>query len=111
MTRREHGRGRITCVGGIPERDLARGLFQWVGARDRGPWDDVPESVTTTGATAPDGRRLGFLHNWSWTPAVARLPVAVTDVLTSQDAEADHVLELGPACRAKNWDVAVLVER
>ncbi|MEV6493756.1 beta-galactosidase [Actinoplanes sp. NPDC051633] len=81
ITTRAHGRGRITCVGTVPDPALARALFRWlVPGRE-----DVPESVTITTATAPDGRKVRFIHNWSWDP------VTVGD------------LELGP------WDVRVLL--
>jgi beta-galactosidase len=58
-----------------------------------------------TGATARDGRRIRFVHNWSWEPAGFPLPVAVRDVLGGADLEPGAELALGP------WDVRVLVER
>jgi beta-galactosidase len=55
-----------------------------------------------TSATAVDGRRLRFVHNWSWDADSVDLPAAVHDVLA--DTPVDEKLELGP------WDVRVLVE-
>ena len=103
ITTRPHGRGRITVVGTVPGPAMAAALFRWLApAGDRG-WRDAPASVTVSGATARDGRRVRFVHNWSWDPVAYRPPVPVTDVLTGRDVDGD--LDLGP------WDVRVLVER
>ncbi|EFL35642.1 predicted protein [Streptomyces viridochromogenes DSM 40736] len=53
-----------------------------------------------TSATARDGRRVRFLHNWSWDEVSVPVPAAVRDVL-SETAYAEAV-PLGP------WDVKVL---
>jgi beta-galactosidase len=58
--------------------------------------------VTVTSATATDGRRLRFVHNWSWDTVGIDLPNPVHDVLA--DTTADGKLTLGP------WDVRVLAE-
>jgi beta-galactosidase len=104
VTTRAVGRGRITYVGTVPSLDLARALMAWL-APDRGTgWRDLPASVTVSGATAPDGRRVRFVHNWSFTPASVRLPVDVTDALGDDHFPAGTKLQLGP------WDVRVLTE-
>jgi beta-galactosidase len=100
VTTRATGRGRVTLVGTVPGVDLARSLIQWLAPG--GP--ELPPGVTVTRATAPDGRRVRFVHNWSFTPAVVRLPVAVTDVLADGLHPAGAGLELGP------WDVRVFTE-
>jgi beta-galactosidase len=104
VTTRAHGTGRITYVGTEPNPVLARALFDWLAGAGSGRWRDVPASVTTTGATAPDGRRVRFVHNWSWDEAAVRLPVAVRDVLGEGTLAAGEELRLGP------WDVRVLEE-
>ena len=81
ITTKAHGRGRITCVGTVPDPALAEALFRWLVPGREG----IPPSVTITSATAPDGRKVRFVHNWSWHP------VTVGE------------LELGP------WDVRVLL--
>ncbi len=53
-----------------------------------------------TSATARDGRRVRFLHNWSWDEVTVPVPAAVRDVL-SETVYGDTV-PLGP------WDVKVL---
>jgi beta-galactosidase len=103
VTTREHGRGRITCIGTVPNPALGQALFQWL-VPDAGPWRSTPAGVTSTGATTADGRRLRFLHNWSWEEATVVVPVAVRDVLDDAGHGAGAELRLGP------WDVRVLVE-
>ncbi|MFD0475598.1 beta-galactosidase [Nonomuraea thailandensis] len=80
VTTRAHGAGRVTCVGTLPNPSLGQALFRWL-APDPGPWHPAPSSVTSTGATARDGRRVRFLHNWSWEETAVPVPVAVRDVL------------------------------
>ena len=83
---------------------MARALFDWLAAEGADRWRDVPASVTSTGATATDGRRVRFVHNWSWDEARVPLPVAVRDVLAGEELAAGDELLLGP------WDVRVLEE-
>ncbi|GLY97947.1 beta-galactosidase [Actinoplanes sp. NBRC 103695] len=103
ITTRAHGHGRITTVGTVPGPELAAALFRWLAPPGEGDWRDTPPSVTVTGATARDGRRVRFVHNWSWDPVPFRPPVPVTDALTGEDVEGE--VDLGP------WDVRVLVVR
>ena len=63
-------------------------------------WRPAHPSVTVTSATARDGRRVRFLHNWSWDEVSVPVPAAVRDVL-SETVYGDTV-PLGP------WDVKVL---
>jgi beta-galactosidase len=104
VTTRVVGTGRVTCVGALPNLDLARGVMRWIGALRPSPWANVPETVTSTGATSASGRRLRFLHNWSWTEAEVRVPAAVADVLGSDRYAAGDTVPLAA------WDVRVLVE-
>jgi beta-galactosidase len=104
ITTREVGGGRLTCVGTVPGLDLARALMGWLSPAGDSGWRDLPATVTATGATARDGRRVRFLHNWSWEPASVRLPVALSDVLAGGEHAAGDSMQLGP------WDVRVFVE-
>ncbi|MHC5257669.1 beta-galactosidase [Streptomyces sp. UC4497] len=103
VTTRAYGVGRITCVGTVPDPAFGQALFNW--AAPAGAWGRLHPSVTATSATARDGRRVRFLHNWSWNPVSVQLPTATEDVLASLTYEADESVELGP------WDVKVLTER
>jgi beta-galactosidase len=103
ITTRRHGEGRVTCVGTVPDRALARGLAQWLAPSARHGWQDLPDTVTVTTGSASDGRRLHIVHNWSWEPARVVAPVDLTDVLNDAPVPAGAQLELGA------WDVRVLV--
>jgi beta-galactosidase len=105
ITSKVHGRGRITYVGTLPNRAMVAALYRWLVPVQGPDWRTRPESVTVTGATARDGRRIRFVHNWSWEPATVTLPAAVRDALTGADLDEGAELALGA------WDVRVLVER
>ncbi|WP_128374543.1 beta-galactosidase [Streptomyces cavernae] len=97
VTTHRHGAGRITHVGTVPDQTLARVLFDW--ACPEGPWRPNQPSVTSTTATAKNGRRVRFLHNWSWNPVTVTLPGPARDVLSGEPCADD--VRLGP------WDVRV----
>jgi beta-galactosidase len=103
ITTKAHGKGRITYVGTVPNAALGESLFRWL-LPDTGPWKSLPASVTATGATAQDGRRVRFLHNWSWQETAVTVPVPVRDVLDGASYEPGTPVPLGP------WDVRVLRE-
>ncbi|WP_194911028.1 beta-galactosidase [Catenulispora rubra] len=107
VTSRRHGAGRVTTVGTVPGRSMARALATWLVPTPRGGWHDLPESVTATTGTAADGRRVQVIHNWSWEPVRVTAPIDVDDVLAagpgSGSVAAGQAIELGP------WDVRVFV--
>ena len=106
VTTRGVGQGRITCVGTVPDPGLGRALMTWLRpARDEPRWHDLPNSVTTSSATASDGRRVHFVYNWSFASIEVQLPFAVKDVLGLDQFAAGTSLGLGP------WDVRVLVQQ
>lgn len=106
VTTNEHGRGRVTYVGTLPDAALARGLAAWIASESlpKDPWRVSGGSLTSTGATARDGRRLHFLANWSWQPISFALPARSIDLLSG-----DH-LDAGAHLSLVAWDVRVLVE-
>jgi beta-galactosidase len=101
VTTRRHGQGRITYVGTVPNTHLATALFHWLVPAPTVDWSPKPASVTVTGATAQDGQRIRFVHNWSWEPATVRLPAPVRDLLSDRNHDANQELSLGA------WDVRV----
>ncbi|MEQ4721693.1 beta-galactosidase [Nonomuraea sp. B19D2] len=105
ITTRHHGAGRVTYVGTVPGRDLARALAAWLAPSPVSGWRDLPASVTATTGTSPDGRRVHVLHNWSWEPARVEVPAELTDVGEGASVPAGTALELGA------WDVQVLIGR
>jgi beta-galactosidase len=103
ITTHQHGQGRITYVGTIPNPALGQALFRWL-LPDAGPWAPLPAGVTVSGATATDSRRIRFLHNWTWQESTVTVPVAMRDVLDDTKHQAGAQVRLGP------WDVRVLLE-
>ena len=57
-----------------------------------------------TSSTGPDGRRVYFVHNWSWLEQSVAVPRDLVDVL---DADGS-LLESGSALFLGAWDVRVL---
>ncbi|GAA2280088.1 beta-galactosidase [Streptomyces hawaiiensis] len=103
LTTRRHGAGRVTHVGTVPGRGLARALATWLAPEPRSGWRDLPASVTVTTGTAADGRRVHVVHNWNFEPARVEAPVRLTDVLDGGALRAGTSVSLGA------WDVRVFV--
>ena len=99
----DHGRGRITTVGTLPNPELAADLIRWLVPEPQRGWGDRPESVTVHSATNAAAERIHVIHNWSWQPAGMSLPRPMVDVL-ADSADPLETLDLGP------WDVRVLRE-
>jgi len=77
ITTHEHGKGRVTYVGTLPDRELAVALGRWLRP-DPDLWADRPKTVTATSARGPEGELVRFVSNWSWEQAQLAMPVAVT---------------------------------
>jgi beta-galactosidase len=103
ITSAEHGRGRITTVGTVPDRGLSADLMRWLVPDALAGWGELPPSVTVSSATTRDGGRLHVVHNWSWDPQSVTAPVLVQDVL-GQGSDSFEAVDLGP------WDVRVVLE-
>ena len=104
ITTREHGQGRVTYIGTVPNQPLARSLFRWLVPEPASGWRGLPASVTATTGTREDGSRVHFLHNWSWDEVSVPVGAGMRDVL------GDEVLEAGEALVLEAWDVRVLAE-
>ena len=105
VTTRIEGDGRVTCVGTVPDAASARALARWLVPLPAHAWPNLPESVTATTGTAPGGRRVHVIHNWSWHPATVTAPAPLSDLLDGTSVPTGMALSLGP------WDVRVFVER
>ena len=107
VTTNQHGAGRVTYVGTLPDARLAEDLARWLRGTSlpKDHWAERPASVTVTGARDRSGRGLRFVSNWSWEPVTVPVPTAVRDLLSDTDIDAGCELLLGP------WDVRVLAER
>ncbi|QCB93001.1 beta-galactosidase [Cellulomonas shaoxiangyii] len=104
VTTAGHGRGRVTTVGTVPDAVLARALLTWLAPADDDWRRAVRQPVTVLSGKSAAGRRVRFVHNWSWEPTALAAPVAVTDALSGAAVGAGEPVELGA------WDVRVLVE-
>jgi beta-galactosidase len=105
VTSAAHERGRITYVGTIPNPAFARAIFEWLGpVNGRPAWKDLPPSVTAASGIGRAGRRIHFLHNWSWRITEAVAPCALHDMLGGERFDIGEPVPLG------SWDVRVLAE-
>jgi beta-galactosidase len=106
LTTREHGRGRVSYLGTLPNPEFARSLGRWLApeACEARRWSPRPASVTVTGARAPRGQRVRFLSNWSWNRTGVTSPMALRDLLSGETIPAGGSITLGA------WDVRILVE-
>lgn len=97
MTTSEAGKGRVTMIGTVPNKELAASIFDYLLSKDT--WTANYETVTHSSAVNGKGEHLHFLFNWNWKPVTVKLPepcVALKDgeKLTSVNLHA--------------WDVVVL---
>jgi beta-galactosidase len=105
VTTHPHGNGRITYVGTVPGNHLAAALFRWLVPAPSAAWPTAADCVTATAATARDGRRVRFVHNWSWHPTTLRIPTPMREVVSGHEFDAGAEIDLGA------WDVRIFVER
>ena len=95
VTSRRHGDGRVTCVGTVPGRGLAAALATWLAPEPVAGWADLPDTVTVTTGSSPDGQRIHVVHNWSDDRVEVAAPVALTDLLGGGSVPAGGPVELG----------------
>jgi beta-galactosidase len=104
VTTREHGSGRVTYVGTVPDLALAAALMDWVVSVGAGTpsWRPAVPTQSVSSAVNRRGETVHTVFNWSFEPSEYALPAAAVDVLTGEALAAGAVLQLGP------WDVRVL---
>lgn len=77
VTSRQHGAGRVTYVGTLPDRALATSILRWaVPITSASEWR-MDASVTVTSGTAR-GERIWFISNWSPEAATAHPPQRIS---------------------------------
>lgn len=103
-TTHQFGAGRVTVVGTVPSRDLARALMRWaVPIRaSRELVDEYGAPVTVSSGRLPGGDRGWFLINWSGQNQSARLAAAAYDVSERRSWPVGTRLPLRP------WESRVL---
>ena len=89
----EHGNGRITTVGTVPNASWLPTLLRWLapGSASAG----MRSRRQSPSATNRRGERIRVLHNWGWQPVSVSLPQPMCDVV---DAEGD-ICSRGPSQR------------
>lgn len=68
ITTHVSGAGRVTTVGTVPTPQLAVSLLRWAAPDLTAGLinGELPESVTLSSGTMPDGSSASFVFNWSW---------------------------------------------
>jgi beta-galactosidase len=103
LTTKSVGEGRITYLGTLPNRELARDLAAWLVAEPiAGAWTHDPAVTVSSGNAS--GRRVWFVHNWSEHPATAVAPTDLTAAVGGEQIGAGTTLSLEP------WAVQVFRE-
>lgn len=100
-TTRTAGAGRVTVVGTVPDRALARVFGEHALGAVRSPLATPVDGVTVASGTTPT-HRYSFLFNWGWEPKNAELAGAMADAVSGE------VLPSGSVVRLGAWDVRVL---
>jgi beta-galactosidase len=103
LTTRPHGAGRISTLGAVPNPSFSRRLLEWfVPDAVQDEWGASATTARVSSGVNPSGRRIQFLHNWSWEPATLRVPKPSRDVLSGESIDSGETLQLG------SWDVRVI---
>ena len=107
VTTRQCGKGRITWLGTLPDRNGLAALVGWAaGERNVSPatraWPDLPESVQVSSARTEAGGRLWFVANYGWEPARVAAPQRCRTLVAPNAEQRGDTLALGP------WDCCVL---
>lgn len=105
VTTREHGTGRVTTVGTVPDQPLAAALMDWAVRVGGGSpaWRPATDSQTVSSSTNSAGEQVHVVHNWSWEPSTFPLPAAARDAVSGEQLGEGAQLELGA------WDVRVVI--
>lgn len=107
ITSQPYGQGRVTYCGTLPDRSSRVKLAEWVmkqaGIHPLLP--ELPSAVQVTTARNPQGQKLWFFFNWSWTPqTLENLSLSGRNLFDKQDIGAGDSLQLDA------WDVKVIIQ-
>ena len=94
---REHGDGRITVLGTVPNPALGAELMRWaVPEPIAAGWSIVGSPVRVSSGRVTDGGRVWFVHNWSGSDATVTVPAALTDLDSGAALDAGSTISLAP---------------
>lgn len=97
MTTSSAGKGHVTMIGTVPNKELAASIFDYLLSKDR--WTANYETVTHSSAVNEIGERLHFLFNWNWEPVTVTLPESCTALKDGKTLK---------SVTLQAWDVVVL---
>lgn len=101
ITEAPWGDGKISVVGTVPDRTLARSLAtSLLTQRADEPFSALPTTVTVSSGVAGDGTRFWFVFNWSWEPQTLEVTSAVLDVVSGES--------LSDNLSLREWDVRIV---
>ena len=105
ITTHQHGSGRVTWLGTLPQPGLGAALFAWVRqvTLPAPLWRDLPEQVRVNGGRRPDGGRVWFVGNFGDDERGVPLPLDVRD-------PEGTLLRAGRLLTLPGWGSTVLVE-
>lgn len=104
ITTAEHGSGRITTVGCLPDSAAGVALARWLVPDAVAGWEGLPADVRVTSMRTREGKRVWFVHHWGWGTAEVTAPGEFIDLLDGAGRATGSRVSLGP------WDVRVLRE-
>ena len=105
ITARQHGDGRITVLGTVPNPALGAELMRWaVPEPIAAGWSIVGSPVRVSSGRVADGGRVWFVHNWSGSDATVTVP-ALTDLDSGAALDAGTTISLAP------WSCLTAIER
>jgi beta-galactosidase len=105
VTTNASGNGRVTTVGTVPTPELATAVMEWAAPQAAGELLDgeVPNQVTVSSGSMPDGTRAFFVFNWSWDEQKVAL---ATD---AHEPAADTAHVQGSALSLTAWGCRVFI--
>lgn len=101
ITEAAWGEGKISVVGTVPDRVLARSLAKsLLTQRDGEPFSGLPATVTVSSGVSGDGTRFWFVFNWSWQQQTLEVTSELLDAVSGET--------LSDKLSLAAWDVRVV---
>ncbi len=97
----EHGDGRITTIGTVPDPALAAAVVRDALSGGAASLLTALMPGVTVSSGHASGARFWFVFNWGWEPRTVTLAGAATDALTGSELTVGDSIELRP------WDVRI----
>ena len=104
ITSNQYQKGRVTCVGAIPQQGLGKSIGKWLISTINLEHEvlGLSDSITVSSATTLKDEKIHFVFNWGWNPAKVKVTKEMRDLISKSSISSSRELTLGP------WGVAVL---